>query len=165
MNEEKKMGSMNHSIIQAMLSWYFCNDGRFSAMTELSLDVSEYDFSKYGIKVKDEFKPDVSVYTRKMPILLRDVVRTIEIPSLVIEILSPSQRLIELTQKNYAYFDLGVKSCWLVIPELRLISIYSGIDNFTTFDNNETVIDPIMDVRLPLATIFGDKRNGKVDKK
>lgn len=40
-------------------------------------------------------------------------------PSGFIEILSPTQTLTDLTDKAVQYFELCIKSCWLVLPTLK----------------------------------------------
>jgi Uma2 family endonuclease len=70
-------------------------------LTELTLDISQYDLSQYDIKAKDELKPDICLYTNDMNFPDRDIVKMTDMPLLVIEILSPSQGTKEL--KVYAY--------------------------------------------------------------
>jgi hypothetical protein len=54
-----------------------------------------------------------------------------------------------------AYFTLGVKSCWLVVPSLRVINVYSQLNQYQTFDKNDNeVIDEVIDIRLPIPKIF-----------
>jgi Uma2 family endonuclease len=73
----------------------------------------------------------------------------------VIEIISPEQGIREILAKFDAYFALGVKSCWLVMPEIKTITVYSQPDNFKNFDHNDTeVIDEIIDIRLQISQIF-----------
>ena len=95
-NEVSDMGSLNHSLAQARLTSLLDNDERFTVLTELSLDISQYDFSKYGIKAKDEVKPDVCLYSNNIDFQDLDIVKMTEVPSLAIEILSPSQGIKEL---------------------------------------------------------------------
>jgi Uma2 family endonuclease len=154
-DEEADMGSVNHSIIQAKMSSLLINDDRFTVMTELSLDISQHDFSKYGIKAKDEIKPDICVYPNSMDLQDIDILKMTEMPLLVIEILSPSQSLEFLKNKLYAYFSLGVKSCWLTIPSIEAIDVYSQPKQHKTFTMNDTeVVDEVIDIRLPIQKVF-----------
>ncbi len=57
--ENQEMGSYNHSLAQAQLTGLFFNDKRFSVFIELSLDVSQTDLSQFGMKTKEELKPDI----------------------------------------------------------------------------------------------------------
>jgi Uma2 family endonuclease len=43
-------------------------------------------------------------------------------PLTVVEILSPNQGMEELISKADAYFEAGVKSCWIVQPLLEAIA-------------------------------------------
>ncbi len=167
-NEGVDMGSINHSITQAKLTYLLSADERFTVMTELSLDISQHDISKYGVKAKDEIKPDVCVYSNEIGYQESDILRMINMPLLAIEILSPSQGIKELKDKIHAYFNLGVKSCWLVIPDVQLITVYSKQGDFTNFDiSDNKVVDEVMDIHLPISKIFGKspKKNQAVKKK
>lgn len=159
-DEVSDMGSVNHSLTQAKITCLLVNDERFSVMTELSLDISQHDFSKYGIKAKNEIKPDICAYPSSVELLESDLIKMTEMPLLAVEILSPSQGTKELKDKIHAYFDLGVKSCWLVIPDVQLISVYEKSGQFKNFDMNDTeVVDEVMDVHLPIQKIFGKRSN------
>ena len=143
-NKDINMGSVNHSIAQVKLASLLDSDDRFTVLTELSLDISQHDFSQYGVKAKDEVKPDVCVYSNNIGYQESDIVRMIEMPLLAIEILSPSQGTKELKDKIHAYFDLGVKSCWLVIPDIQLISVHTKQGSFTNFDRSDNeVVDKV----------------------
>ncbi|RKZ39818.1 MAG: hypothetical protein DRQ49_10345 [Gammaproteobacteria bacterium] len=70
------------------------------------------------------------------------------------EVLSPKQAITDLLAKIKAYFALGVRSCWLVMPSVEVINIYSQ-GKKQTFDMNDTeVVDKVLDVHLPIAKVF-----------
>jgi len=153
--EESKMGSVNHSLTQAKITGLLVNDERFSVMTELSLDISSHDFSQYGFKAKEEIKPDICAYPNDVWLQDSDLVKMTDMPLLAIEILSPSQGTKELKDKIHVYFDLGVKSCWLVVPDLKTISVFSQPTQFKNFDMcDEELIDEIMDIHFPIQNVF-----------
>jgi len=53
-------------------------------------------------------------------------------------------------KKMKAFLALGVKSCWLVMPVIEVINIYSP-NHRETFDMNDTeLVDKIMDIHLPI---------------
>jgi len=158
-DKEVEMGSLYHSATQAKLTCLLGVDERFTVLTELSLDISQHDFSQYGIKAKDEVKPDVCLYPSGIDFPDRDIVKMTDMPLLVVEILSPSQGTKELKDKLYAYFDLGVKSCWLVIPDVQLITVYAKPGQFKNFDvqHDSELVDEIMDIHLPIAKVFGKR--------
>ncbi len=153
--EDENLGSINHSIAQVRIASLLNNDDRFTVMTELSLDISQQDFSRYGIKAKDEIKPDICLYPNTMDWQDIDILKMTEMPLLAIEILSPSQSLETLKNKVYAYFMLGVKSCWLAIPSIEAIDIYSQPKQHRTFTINDTeVIDELLEIHLPIQKVF-----------
>jgi len=76
-------------------------------------------------------------------------------PDLAIEILSPRQAVDYLVRKINAYFKLGVKSCWLVIPSLDEVRVFSQPRSYKSFDLNSTeIVDEVMDIHLPIANVF-----------
>jgi Uma2 family endonuclease len=159
-NEEegRKMPSKKHSMTQTSLTVQFGNDERFTTFVEVSLDASSIDLSQFGLKAKDELIPDVCVYLEPPPIddkLGSDEARITQIPDLAIEVLSPSQTVNELLRKIDAFFALGVKSCWLVMPSLEEIRVFSQLHRYKNFDMNVSdVIDEVMDIRLPIQKVF-----------
>ncbi len=156
---EDEMGSLNHSTVQINLGGLlkFKCDKELAVMSELSLDISQYDLSEYALGVKDEFKPDICAYLKR-PIIPKgknDLVRVSQMPDLAIEILSPRQAVDYLVRKINAYFKLGVKSCWLVIPSLDEVRVFSQPRSYKSFDLNSTkIVDEVMDIRLPIANVF-----------
>lgn len=83
-----------------------------------------------------------------------DEIKLSEPPLVAIEILSPEQKLQDLTDKTYRYFDFGVKSCWIVLPSLKTIMVYSDVDTFEYIRSDKTLIDPNFGFELPLKEIF-----------
>lgn len=74
---------------------------------------------------------------------------------MIIEILSPKQGIDDILAKFQVYFALGVKSCWLVAPEIEVVTIYSSINNFTNFAKADAeLIDEILNIQLPIENIF-----------
>jgi len=156
---EDEMGSLNHSTVQTNLAGWlkFKCDKKLAVMTELSLDISQYDLSEYRLDVKDELKPDVCAYINppKVPDKEVDLLRVSQMPDLVIEILSPRQAISYLIRKVKAYFELGVKSCWLVVPSMEAIDIYSQPSQHKTFGISDThLIDEVMEIQLPIQNVF-----------
>ncbi|EDN65307.1 protein containing DUF820 [Beggiatoa sp. PS] len=125
-------------------------------MLELSLDASQIDLSQFGLKAKDELVPDVCLYEgihKFDP--LGDASKRSDMPSLVVEILSPSQGTEEILAKFKAYFALGIKSCWLIIPATEVIAIYSP-QSFESFGSKDTkIIDKTLDIHLSIQKIWG----------
>ncbi|MCK5717025.1 MAG: Uma2 family endonuclease [Thiomargarita sp.] len=156
---EDEMGSLNHSTVQTNLAGLlkFKSDKTLFVMTELSLDVSQHDLSKYHIENKEELKPDICAYFTRpiIPFEEEDLLKVAIMPDLVIEILSPRQAINYLLKKTKVYFTLGVKSCWLVIPATRTINVYSDSMHCQTFTlDTAEVVDENTDIRLPMSEIF-----------
>jgi len=158
-DEDTYMGSLNHSLAAGQITGLLFNDERFTVMPELSLDTSQIDLKRFNLKAKDELVPDISVYTEPPLVpdkeVEDDILRVSQMPNLAIEVLSPSQSVGGLVRKIKAFFALGVKSCWLVIPVNESITIYSKPDVFRLFSTNDTeAIDEVMDIRLPIQKVF-----------
>lgn len=72
---------------------------------------------------------------------------------MVVEILSPSQTLTELTEKAKAYFSTGVASYWLVVPILRTIYILLPNGEELVF-HNDILTDPTNGISIDLVKVF-----------
>jgi Uma2 family endonuclease len=156
-DEAQEMGSLNHSIVQTQIAGLLLNDKRFRVMVELSLDVSQIDLSQFGLKTKEELKPDICLYAKDQIKAHKshDVMKMPNMPLLAIEVLSPKQGINDILTKFHAYFALNVKSCWLVIPPNESITVYSNLDELKLFDkDDEEVIDKMVDIHLPMQNIF-----------
>ncbi|MDM8560796.1 Uma2 family endonuclease [Candidatus Parabeggiatoa sp. HSG14] len=156
---EDEVGSLNHSTVQSNLCGLlkFKCDKKLAVMSELSLDISQYDLSEYRLGTQDEIKPDVCAYQNvpKIPDKEDDLIKVSQMPDLAIEVLSPRQAVSYLIRKINAYLELGVKSCWLVIPANKYIAVYSQPNQYKSFDLNSTeVIDEVIAIRLPIASVF-----------
>jgi len=151
-------GSVNHSFTQVMIASLLVSDSRFTVFSELSLDISQYDLSKYRLGIEDEIKPDVCSYLNApvIPDEEDDLVKVAQMPDLAIEILSPRQSVSYLIRKTNAYLATGVKSCWLVIPANKYIAVYSGTNQYKSFDvqHDTELVDDAMDIRLPIVQVF-----------
>ncbi|KOR28434.1 hypothetical protein TI03_04735 [Achromatium sp. WMS1] len=100
---EDEMGSLNHSTVQINLGGllkFKCNK-KLSVMSELSLDVGQYDLSEYMLGIKGELKPDICAYFKRplIPKGQNDLIKVSQMPELVIEILSPRQAIDYLIRK------------------------------------------------------------------
>ncbi len=156
--EEKQMGSINHSKTLGNLIVALAQDERLTVMPELSLDPNGLDLSKFEVKASVELKPDISVY-RQTPVPEAenpwdDIIRSPSPPDLAIEIISTSQTLTEMTNKVKAYFALGVKSCWLLLPSLATIHVFSPPYQSRVYGPESEIIDEKIDIHLPLQKVF-----------
>ncbi len=141
----KPMPSKLHGHVQLKLGTALDNSygDRFSLFSELTLDLNQWDSV-----------PDISIFPKMELDYSKDEIKVTEPPLCAIEILSPSQSMQELISKARKYFSYGVKSCWLVIPGLKNIYVFSSPNDYQIFRDTETLHDPVIDVRLELSKVF-----------
>ena len=141
----KPMPSLNHALIQGNLIFELKlrYKDRYSFPSELSLELSTWPSV-----------PDLAIYPKIEMDLQHDVVTVTEPPLCAIEIISPSQSISELTAKASAYFKHGVQSCWIVIPPLGNIYVYSSLDTYEIFRSTDELRDPVLDIVFPLKDVF-----------
>jgi Uma2 family endonuclease len=60
-------------------------------------------------------------------------------PDLAIEILSAGNTTGEMARKCQEYFAAGVRLVWLIDPEARTVAVYTGPNQFTLFNQNQTL--------------------------
>ncbi len=144
-------GSFNHSAVQANLAFLLKRLGCYRVSIGISLDVSNADLT--SLASKDESKPDVCLYPKRSLSRPFDILRMSEMPLLVVEILSPRQGTEEILRKFAVYFQMGVKSCWLVDPATEIVVVYRALDQHKTFSEGE-LFDTAMEIRLAIDEIF-----------
>jgi Uma2 family endonuclease len=84
---------------------------------------------------------------------LTDEDEVTQTPELVIEILSPKQNMQPLVDKIREYGRHGVKSCWLVEPATRVISVFPASGGSRAFTEG-MLRDDITGVEIPIADVF-----------
>lgn len=106
--------SYSHAGIAGMLITEINKDRKFRAFSELTLLIGA-----------TEYIPDIAVYPwRKVDYTHGDEIRVEEIPLLIIEILSPTQKALELYDKaQNAYLPAGVPSVWIVQPLAHTVAV------------------------------------------
>ena len=141
----KPMPSLNHGIVQSNLIMELGARYRkaFRFMSEVNIDVAG------RVMV-----PDIAIFSKMAADMANDSIVVQQVPLTTIEILPPSQVLSELIGKANAYFQAGVKSCWIVLPEVSGIFVYGAPGKYTFFHDGETLIDPATGIELLLAPLF-----------
>ena len=141
----KPTPSVNHSIVQTNTVFELKTRYReqFRFMSEINIAVAN------RVMV-----PDIGIFP-KMPVdMANDSVVAPQLPLTTIEILSPAQAFDELVDKARAYFEAGVKSCWIVMPKAQAVLVYSAPGRYEFFHDAETLTDPATGIELPLAPLF-----------
>ncbi len=141
----KPMPSKNHAIIQTALSFALFGRYRkqFSILSEVSISLSS-----------DKATPDIAIFPLLSVDWKHDEITLSEPPLTTIEILSPSQALSVLTDKAEDYFSIGVKSCWIVLPQLTTILTIQADRTNTYFQIGDTLNDPATGITLEVDAVF-----------
>ncbi len=139
----KPMPSKNHGIVQSNLIIALGPFRKeFTIVSELSLELEGRPFV-----------PDISVFP-KLPVDWHNDEATLsDPPSLVIEILSPTQAVDDLVKKADVYFAAGVRSCWIVQPSLKMIAALAP-DAEPEFHARGTVVDPATGIEVAVEDVF-----------
>ncbi|MDX1522854.1 MAG: Uma2 family endonuclease [Anaerolineae bacterium] len=79
-------------------------------------------------------------------------------PDLIVEIMSPNDRWLDVHQKLEEYFEIGVKQVWVVEPENRAVRRYRSVTDVQKLTETDTLIgDGILaGFELPVAEIFAE---------
>ena len=143
----KPMPSKNHAIIQRNLIVILSSqlNGK-DVLPELSLNING-----------KERIPDLAIYPTVSFVPFADEIKVAQAPITTIEILSSTQKISDLTSKSGEYFDFGVQSYWLVIPELRSVYVFNQPNQHEVFANEETLTDATLGIELDLKRVFGEK--------
>jgi Uma2 family endonuclease len=141
----KPMPSRNHAYIQSKIIKLLDRKyaGSFEGISELSLIIEG-----------TERVPDVLIYQDFEFRPGNDEVKVKEMPLAVVEILSPTQQLADLIAKSYLYFEAGVKSYWLVLPDLMTIYVFSAPNEYEAYVKKGMLIDTKLNIELDLESVF-----------
>ena len=93
------------------------------------------------------FQPDIIiVLNERLGILTEE--GTDGAPDLVVEILSPKTRRLDLVNKKLEYARAGVKELWFIDPGPRTVSMHhfnwDGRELVTELDENQTLASPLL---------------------
>lgn len=141
----KPMPSFNHSIVQSNL----IGELR-SRLRQTHTITSELNLELNGKKLV----PDLAIFPKLTPDMQHDILWVKEAPLTTIEILSPKQDLDSLLEKARLFLAAGVRSCWLVLPAVGTIAVFTGPTAYRSFASDSAVLDEVLGVEIPLADIF-----------
>lgn len=60
----------------------------------------------------------------------------------------------DLVDKADQYFAKGVKSCWIIIPSMGGVAIYSAPGKYEFFNEDDTAKDEVLGLEVPVSEIF-----------
>ena len=143
--EDRPMPSRNHARTAHKLSALLDRfSDRFAICQQLSLNLDGW-----------QTVPDVCLYPKGClsEDWLTDEDEVVIPPVLVIEILSPKQNLQPLVDKIRAYGQHGVKSCWLVEPATRVVSVFPASGGSRAFAEGN-LRDEATGIEVPIERIF-----------
>ena len=141
----KPMPTLIHGAIQANLIVQIAVKyaDKFRIASEVLLDTQPYGST-----------PDVILYPFGDLDFQNDPSRRQDAPLLSIEIQSASQSTKDMTSKLEPYFSFGVKSCWIVVPELKAVIVYDSPYHYSFFHEKEIVKDAVIGIEISAEKIF-----------
>jgi Uma2 family endonuclease len=135
-----KHGSVQANLLIALSKYY---KKQFRLISELTIEVG----AKTAV-------PDISIYKRfEIQWDEDEPAAKVEPPLVAIEIISPSQTFAEMRDKARQYFAQGVQSCWIVQPELQIVSVLHPQTLPQTFTSG-MVRDSAVGIEIPIAEVF-----------
>ncbi|GAB4051167.1 Uma2 family endonuclease [Spirosoma litoris] len=142
----KPMPTLNHAYLQKnlLVSLDYRYRKTYTILSELNITMPE----------RPDTVPDIAIYPKLQIDFLHDVTSMTAMPLTVVEIVSPSQSDAEILTKFERYFNAGIQSCWLVMPSLQAIAVYSAIGKYQFFTDTTTLIDSATGIELVLSEIF-----------
>ena len=142
---DEKMSSRNHSDLQTRLGFLLMMAYRqqYSIYTEL-----DFNFAS------GKTRPDLCIMPKHQANWMEDEIIVSDVPLTTIEILSPEQSMNSLLDRIYQkHFPAGVKTVWLVIPALQIITIL--LPDRTRINVIEGILtDPVTGLQLTLSDVF-----------
>ncbi len=140
----KPMPTFIHGVLQANL------------IIRLAKYIEKYRIaSEVSLNTLPDFStPDLVLYPMGELDFRNDPARRNDAPLLIVEIQSPSQSTRDMVEKLEQYFNFGVKSCWIVIPDIQAILVYESVDTYHFFHNDELLIDLALKIEFQLSEIF-----------
>jgi Uma2 family endonuclease len=77
-------------------------------------------------------------------------------PDLAVEVLSPSDRILDLQQKVRDYLDAGARLVWLVAPQAQTVTVYRADGSAQLLRDQDTLggEDVLPGLSIPLSDVF-----------
>ena len=141
--EERNVGEFDHSLLQTLLGYVFTSNRAawgVLALTDVRVQVKATRFRV----------PDLTVVRADAP---REQILT-HPPLLVIEILSPEDRLSRTTERTDEYLDFGIEHIWIVDPARRLA--YRVTRTGLELASGNEIAVPETPIRVALNDLFAE---------
>lgn len=141
---EEKMSSYNHSELQSHLAFLLRLTYRqqYSILTGLDLDFAS-----------GKTRPDLCIFPKRQTDWMNDEIVVHDVPLTTIEILSPEQSLTSLLDRIYKkHFPAGVKTVWLILPALEIITVLLPDRHINVTEG--VLTDPVTGLQLTLSEVF-----------
>ncbi|MCB1189598.1 MAG: Uma2 family endonuclease [Leptospiraceae bacterium] len=109
----------------------------------------------YLSKVQSVKKPDICYLTKEQ--IKNSRQKSVDqVPSFVIEIISPSNTVSEIEKKIHDYFQAGTKVIWIIYPELCSVKVYYSPKQIKVCTENDICDagDVISDFHITVNEIF-----------
>jgi Uma2 family endonuclease len=138
---ERNMGELPHGILQGRLIFLLMQAAerlRIRVVPEIRIQIHPRRFRV----------ADVAAWR---PGNIGDRIPTVA-PFLVIEILSPEERMVRMQPKIQEYLSIGVEWIWLVDPEERKAICYSQQNPAGSLCDVLRTVNP--EIEIPLASLF-----------
>jgi Uma2 family endonuclease len=145
--EERNVGEFEHALLQTLLGQAFMNKRDawgVLALTDVRIQVKTSNFRV----------PDVTVIRAGTP---RERILT-HPPLLVIEILSPEDRLSRMSERTDEYLDFGIENIWIIDPARRLAYRVTRA-GFELAPAGEITV-PETPIRVVLSELFAELDRG-----
>jgi Uma2 family endonuclease len=141
--EERNLGEYDHGLLQTILGYLFMthrDDWGIQVVTDVRTQVKSRRFRVPDLSVLRSGAPKEQIITHP--------------PLIVIEILSPEDRLSRFQNRIEDYLVFGVENIWIIDPESRTAytATASGLHPVRT---NELVV-PETPIRIVLSELFAE---------
>lgn len=135
--------SRNHALVQSNLVVALSKfSDKYQIFSQLSVELG-------GV----QYIPDLCLYPQQSYSKEFDELVITTPPITIFEIVSPKQGMQELIEKFAAYFQAGVKSCWLLQPLMTTIHVFENIKQSKVYSEG-IVQDPATNITLSFEEIF-----------
>ena len=138
---ERNVGEIGHGDAQGRLYLHVMNNysPRFWAGPEVRVQVRAQRFRVPDVVIMRGGRPEGKIIATP--------------PAVVVEVLSPDDRAIDIEAKIADFLDFGAECVWVLNPETRRAFIHTNEGSHEVKDG--VLRNPAGDLTVPLAAIFG----------